>query len=235
MNERVQKVLDGELPATALTAEERATLAAAEEVVDDTLAPLRAEVPPDLTDPVMREVRARHAARARTGDQEPGRWADALSRTLAWVWTPRPMAVRPVWVVATALAAVLVWAGQPGDTAAPVIPGSPTDAADPRAITASLADTGDRPVYVHFRLDMADAESVRLAGDFTDWQPRYDLSETAPGVWTVVVPVRPGVHEYAFVVDGSRWVADPMAPGLDDGFGGRNSRLDVVVPGQATL
>jgi hypothetical protein len=41
------------------------------------------------------------------------------------------------------------------------------------------------------------------------------------------VPLRPGVHDYAFVVDGERWVADPNAPQVDDSFGGTNSRISL--------
>jgi hypothetical protein len=36
-----------------------------------------------------------------------------------------------------------------------------------------------------------------------------------------------GQHQYAFVVDGARWVADPGAPAVDDGFGRRNSVLSL--------
>src|SRR5437660_319363 len=37
-----------------------------------------------------------------------------------------------------------------------------------------------------------------------------------------------GQHQYAFVVDGQRWVADPGAPAVDDGFGRRNSVVAVT-------
>lgn len=49
----------------------------------------------------------------------------------------------------------------------------------------------------------------------------------------MTLPITPGVHDYAFVVDGERWVADPYAPGIDDGFGGRNSRLTLLAPNQS--
>jgi hypothetical protein len=38
------------------------------------------------------------------------------------------------------------------------------------------------------------------------------------------------VHDYAFIVDGERWIADPMAPAVADGFGGLNSRIAVLPP-----
>ena len=58
---------------------------------------------------------------------------------------------------------------------------------------------------------------MRLAGDFTDWEPADALHEQAPGVWSVVVPLPPGVHDYAFVVDGvgdTSTLADPAV--VDD-------------------
>jgi 1,4-alpha-glucan branching enzyme len=74
------------------------------------------------------------------------------------------------------------------------------------------------------------ARQVALAGSFSDWQPAYALQQVAEGVWTIVLPIAPGVHDYAFVVDGEQWVTDPFAPQVDDGFGGANSRLTVLAP-----
>lgn len=80
---------------------------------------------------------------------------------------------------------------------------------------------------MQFRLE-ADATQVQLAGSFTNWALSYELHQIAHGVWTVTVPLTPGVHDYAFVLDGQRWVADPYAPHVDDGFGGMNSRLTLL-------
>jgi len=44
-------------------------------------------------------------------------------------------------------------------------------------------------------------------------------------VWTATLTLPVGQHQYAFVVDGQRWVPDPGAPAVDDGFGRRNSVL----------
>jgi hypothetical protein len=56
------------------------------------------------------------------------------------------------------------------------------------------------------------------------------MKRTAPGVWTIVVPLAPGVHDYSFIVDGEKWVPDPSAPAMADGFGGVNSRIAVIAP-----
>jgi 1,4-alpha-glucan branching enzyme len=87
-------------------------------------------------------------------------------------------------------------------------------------------------LFVQFRLEAAEASTVRLAGSFTNWQPAYELHQSAPGIWTVTLPLSLGVHDYAFVVDGERWVPDPHAPAVDDGFGGTNSRIALLSPEQ---
>ena len=222
MTDRIQKALDDELPREALGPAEREELDAYEEAMDEALAGVRAEAAPDVTRAVMARIAALPGHGAR---RDP-----VLKRVFDWLWAPRPFAVRPAWgLAAAALLIVLLIPGVFGDgigrTPAPVA--SPADGSG-----ATAADPALEParVFVHFRLDAAEAQSVQLAADFTGWEPTYSLNETAPGVWTVVVPVSAGVHQYAFVVDGDRWVADPLAPAVDDGFGGSNSRLDVVTP-----
>ncbi|HUE77895.1 MAG TPA: glycogen-binding domain-containing protein [Longimicrobiales bacterium] len=214
MVDRVQRVLDGELPREALEASERAELEAYEEALDSALARVRAESAPDVSGRVM----ARIVALPRHRSREPA-WRQALG----WLWSPRPVTIRPAWALAAAALAGLLLV-----TAIDRGPGVPGPAA-PATPVAGEAPVDGR-VFVHFRLDAAGASSVKLAADFTGWEPRYTLSQTLPGVWTVVVPVESGVHQYGFVVDGERWVPDPLAPQVDDGFGGTNSRLDVVRP-----
>jgi 1,4-alpha-glucan branching enzyme len=100
----------------------------------------------------------------------------------------------------------------------------------------SVASANPEPrLFVQFRLQAVDASSVRLAGSFTNWQPQYELRRAAPGVWTITIPLPPGVHDYAFVVDGQRWIPDPYAQAVDDGFGGTNSRIALIAPEDARL
>jgi hypothetical protein len=84
-------------------------------------------------------------------------------------------------------------------------------------------------VTVRFVLFAPEAQQVALAGTFNQWDPAATplVRTGAPGVWatTLTLPVGGGQHQYAFVVDGARWVADPAAPAVDDGFGRQNSVL----------
>jgi hypothetical protein len=127
----------------------------------------------------------------------------------AWFWIPRPVSFpwRPAY--GFGLAAILLFIA--------VAVFQPTSIPTPQ-------------VLVQFRLDAPNARNVALAGEFTNWKPAYALKRSEPGVWTVVVPLEPGVHDYGFVIDGERWSPDPMAPAVDDGFGGLNSRVAVLIP-----
>lgn len=82
-------------------------------------------------------------------------------------------------------------------------------------------------VTVRFVLVAPDARQVSLAGTFNQWDPQATplVRAAATGVWTATLRLPAGQHQYAFVVDGARWVPDPGAPAVDDGFGRRNSVL----------
>jgi hypothetical protein len=82
-------------------------------------------------------------------------------------------------------------------------------------------------VTVRFVLVAPDAHEVSLAGTFNQWDAHATpLIRSGPtGVWTATLTLPAGQHQYAFVVDGVRWVPDPGAPAVDDGFGRRNSVL----------
>jgi hypothetical protein len=84
-------------------------------------------------------------------------------------------------------------------------------------------------VTVRFVLFAPEARQVSLAGTFNQWDPgATPLVRTGtPGVWAATLTLPAGQHQYAFVVDGARWVPDPGAPAVDDGFGRRNSVLSL--------
>jgi 1,4-alpha-glucan branching enzyme len=99
-----------------------------------------------------------------------------------------------------------------------------------RALPTSPETAASKQVFVQFRLDAPSAQNVHLAGDFTNWKATVSLQRSASGVWTVLVPLQPGVHSYSFVINGQEWVTDPTAPTVSDGFGGKNSQLAVLTP-----
>ena len=93
------------------------------------------------------------------------------------------------------------------------------------------------PEGVRFTLVDRDAGTVFLAGAFNGWDPRATpLRAGADGLWEVTVPLAAGVHQYKFVIDGSRWIADPAhAARVDDNRGGFNSVFALTAEGGISL
>lgn len=210
----VKRLLDGELSLEQLPPELRAEGQEALRLVG---AVDRAAVrfSPEFEQRVMAAVR-RHAV-------SPGR------RAWRWINTPRDvhvrMRVRPwaVWGAALAAAAALILLlGRAGS-------GPQRDGATQVATRAS--------VLVRFVLYAPGAHRVAVAGTFNQWDPNAVLLIPAgtSGVWTTTLALPVGQHQYAFVVDGARWVADPGAPAVDDGFGRHNSVMAVTTAGARVL
>lgn len=218
MSERLDAYLDGELPRDDLTAEEAAAAAAFEAKAAELRGLLGAAAPADMDARVMRRI-------AELGLEPLPAARGFVRRSVQALWAVHDTHLR--WRPAYPLAAAAVLAAVIATQALPL----PTDRTDAGPSSpAGVVRNAVAPVYVQFRLHMSAAKQVALAGSFSDWQPAYALQQVAEGVWTVVLPMAPGVHDYAFVVDGEQWVPDPYAPQVDDGFGGANSRLTVLAP-----
>lgn len=78
--------------------------------------------------------------------------------------------------------------------------------------TATIGGESRRTAKVQFVLVAPNARNVVVVGDFNDWNPAAAPLRSASGVWSGEVDVPFGRHDYAFVVDGERWVRDPSAP-----------------------
>ena len=103
---------------------------------------------------------------------------------------------------------------------------------EPRAVTPTQT-VAERVVHdtvsvVRF-VFVGDAKTVSLVGDFNAWGARpVELTRTgAERAWAVTVPLVNGRHEYAFIVDGKHWVADPFAPPSLDEFDTNSSIITV--------
>lgn len=210
MNERIHLYLDGELPLSELTPDEAARARRLERAV----ATLRTDGArfgdTNLAPRVMRRIAERPTA------VESDR--SVVVRMGEWLLDKRRISftLRPIYVAAAAalvLAAGLQWN----------LPSLFDGAA------STVAPDEPPAVFVRFEIDAPDARRVELAGSFSDWSPDISLTQVADGRWMAFVPLRPGVHDYAFRVDGEHWVVDPAAPRVADGFGGFNSRLSLVL------
>jgi hypothetical protein len=81
---------------------------------------------------------------------------------------------------------------------------------------------------VRFALVAPGAHAVSLVGDFNSWNPAsVPLRRQAAGdEWAVRVALPPGLHVYAFLIEGRRMIADPHGYR----FVGDGERSLVIVP-----
>jgi hypothetical protein len=197
---RLQEALDGERDPATLPADLREAYARLARAAEL----LRRAPVGTVADRVMTEIR-RAPTPFGTG---PGP-ARRLGR---WLAEPRAVTVRlrPLWTLALAAALGAVMLFTAGE---PVAPG---------------AEEGIAQFVGHF----PGARSVEVVGSFNDWRrgalPLRD--EDHDGIWHGAVVLPAGQHEYMFVVDGERWVADPLAGRyVDDGFGGGRENAVLIV------
>ena len=203
----VKQLLDGELTLAELPPELQAEGSEALRLL--AAVDRRAVLLPETLDArVMEAVRTRARAVSLT------------RRSLGWITEPLELRlrVRP-WALGAALAAaaalVLVLRG----------PGGTISKQGPAATASALPES----LLVRFVLYAPGAKQVGLAGTFNQWNQSATplVRASSDGVWTVTLTLPAGQHQYGFVVDGRRWVTDPAAPAVDDGFGRRNSVIAV--------
>jgi RNA polymerase sigma-70 factor, ECF subfamily len=78
---------------------------------------------------------------------------------------------------------------------------------------------GDSIMIARFVLADPSAKSVALIGDFNRWDPSATpLTRSAAGIWGRTLRLTAGRHEYAYLVDGKRWVTDRVARESHDAF-----------------
>ncbi len=154
------------------------------------------KLPPGLRATIMARVRAAHAS--------PWR------RAWRWVTTPT-VRVSPLTgtLAFAALAALILWA-RPQSS---------------RLRERPVETTGH--IVARFVYRAPTASSVVVTGEFARWDPSgVAMRRVDGGTWVAEIELTPGLHHYAFVVDGKRWVIDPNATSqVDDGFGQQNSVL----------
>jgi hypothetical protein len=157
---------------------------------------------------------------------EPG----LLRRFSSWMVQPREVRISPlVGGLVAAVLSTLLLVEWPGSEVPAVGSEGVEEMASNTAISAAQVDV---TVYVQFALEAPGASSVSVGGDFDGWTGSHSLTDVdGDGIWTGRVPVRPGLHAYMFLVDGSSWVTDPRAERYsEDGFGNRNALLAVAAP-----
>lgn len=203
MNRELHRFLDGEIPREALSEDLQSEAAAWQALLQDVREAGSGGAPVGLETRVLQSVRAEASASG---------WV----RTMRWWTRPRPLRLPPLAGALAAAAVVLLLLGRQA-----VVQG-------PEEVVAGW---NGQAIHVQFMLNAPDASSVAISGDFTDWSAVGLNDSDGDGVWTARIPVKPGVHEYMFLIDGTQWITDPNAERYEeDGYGHRNAVLAVAPP-----
>lgn len=99
----------------------------------------------------------------------------------------------------------------------------------PQRDVASAPNASTALTTIRFVIVAPAARQVSLVGDFNGWNVAANPMRAASDgkSWILEIPLAPGRHTYAFVVDGDV-LRDPAAPSIvDDDFGVRNSIIFV--------
>jgi hypothetical protein len=175
-----------------------------------------------LREPVRIDPAVDHRVMRRIADEALPRvrWREIV---LDWLTRGRPVRLSPLGGLSLAAAVLAgIVAGRLWIAPAP----------ESDALLVTPASVSGQPAAVQFVAVAPGATAVMLVGDFNDWNvaatPMHAASED--GVWSVSLPLPAGRYRYAFLIDGTTWMADPSAPrAADSDFGSPNS---VVTVGQ---
>lgn len=82
---------------------------------------------------------------------------------------------------------------------------------------------------VTFFVNASAAKRVNIVGSFNQWdKDKSALSgPDSDGIWKITLPLLEERYEYLFLIDGEKWLLDPVMPSIDDGLGGRNSVIHI--------
>lgn len=176
-------------------------------------------VPEGFTDKVMHKIEQQEISSAEEGLFEKIRiWYQQL-------WVPKQVQWRPAYSFVLAFLLLVSFS----------YPLVMTQNSTPIKQNENIEDLGNSVQQVSAEADEVmlrfvyideQAKSVAVAGDFNNWNPVELTKKNVNGkiVWTGLVSMSRGEHNYMFVKDGDKWVTDPLAPvQRDDGFGNKNA------------
>lgn len=149
-----------------------------------------------------------------------------LDRLVGWMTAPRTLQWNLGGAMAVAAVAILAVAGLLQVMPERIVE-VPTGS--PLAQRVSFEQAQEPATYVRLVLVQPGAQSVSVAGDFNGWNPgRTRMERSDGGVWTTTIRLKPGRYQYMFVINGTHWIADPLATeDAGDGFGSQNAVIDV--------
>ena len=88
--------------------------------------------------------------------------------------------------------------------------------------------TGGISIDREFAYENADATKVSIVGNFNDWNKDANPLVKENGIWKTHISLKPGKHEYQFVVNDTDWIIDPKQEiAVKNKYEGMNSVIEV--------
>ena len=177
----------------------------------------RIAAPPDMAKNIMAAIKPKRQS--------------AFARLRGW------LAYRPMlgWEFAGAAMVASVLFVTIAPLSVGTLPSASRQASSPLSQVSPLSQaahtSGPVASSLQFSLYAPEAKTVALIGDFNGWGSAAEikLTPTGKGMWGVAVPLPAGRYQYAFLVNGQRWVTDPHAEQrVNDDFGRQNAVLTII-------
>lgn len=168
-------------------------------------------VPEGFSDEVMAGITA--------VEKTASRASNPLFNRLSKLFEPRQITVQPARVTAGLAVLLIIFLTLP-------LAYGPVWEDEEATPVRGVAEEQQDQLWMRFVYVSDDAETVEVAGDFSDWDriPLTKNSVNGEVVWTGLVPMSQGEYRYMFVKDDEEWVTDPLADSYrDDGFGNKNA------------
>jgi hypothetical protein len=195
------------------------------------------DVPEGFSEEVMEAVKQRESAEQKEEEKVGAGIGERLKQTVDLILTPRTVQWRPAYGVAAVLLTVALFIGLSlQDNVTPSSQKMAQNQGDSPANTGQAVQvastTSETPelAWARFFYVNEEAESVAIAGDFSDWEPiPLDQKEVnGKKVWTGNIQMERGEHRYMYIIDGETWKTDPLATRYkEDGFGHRNAVISL--------
>ncbi|MBF0547690.1 MAG: isoamylase early set domain-containing protein [Candidatus Riflebacteria bacterium] len=88
-------------------------------------------------------------------------------------------------------------------------------------------DSGSKK-QVSFEYTGENVQSVSIVGTFNDWNKDSNPMAREGNTWKLALDLKPGKHEYKFVVNNTEWITDPKCPEtVADKFDSKSSVVEV--------
>lgn len=101
--------------------------------------------------------------------------------------------------------------------------------------TTLLAQPEAVPGGVRFSYPTGNEQSVSVVGDFNGWTKDENPLQRDGGTWSAVRTLRPGVHQYKFLIDGVRYENDPGNPATVENYNRSAKNSVFVLTGEGTV